>query len=216
MRREVMERLGLGFVACASWSFFAFVYGAGQLDTGLLLTAISAAGAWFWCETRPPAIIPQTQPRMLIETFSKNDIRVALMLAQQDASSLGYLLNKHEYWNLISIERLQPLSDIYSQWDRRVLFFQNRLLSDMLCGFMERLDNLKIKLAHDTAPQHLNGVMVTGYKPLDVVPADCHDELLDGSRAAGALAMAAGKSLSEIVAYVKLNIPEAFDEPLDV
>jgi hypothetical protein len=216
VQRATLERLGLGLIAGVSWSFFGYTLGSGEFDQGLLLTALSGLGAWFWSEIRPTSEIPEVVEQSgFTRTYSKNDVRVARGLAKAASGALGYLLNDHMYWSWLSSGELEPLKKVHRDWKRGILFFQDVELSNMLDAFMEDEQKLIIKLATDTAPQDIFGEQKIGYKPFNEVNQEHYDSLLRESRNADRLASSAGIRLERIVDFVRKEVPEAFDEPLN-
>ncbi|WP_416511213.1 hypothetical protein [Aliiroseovarius sp. YM-037] len=177
-------------------------------NPGAWLTLLTALIVWHFTEFKQ-------SEELGTQNTSQNDIRVARELVELHAGDFRYLLNDTDLWSFVPSEIYHRLGRICDRWERGTFFFHNRTLNRDLSELIDRLNTLDMKIAQDTVPKLIGGEFRTGYKPFNLVSDDEYRRLRNESKTANEIASQAWKLLDQIVAKIRMGIPEVLDEPID-
>lgn len=202
-------RVGLGFSALGCLYILLWPENIDYIKQwDKLISTITAISAWVFSEFYFNESPHSVQP-------SQNDTRVARELITLHAYKLRNLLKEEDLWSLIPSEYYSEIGHLRDQWDRGLLRFHDKELNNSLKIFIERLEKLSNKIAHDTTPELIGGKLKTGYKPIKYVKDEEYERLRSESKEANKLASQAWETLVELVNQIHKKIPIALDDPIN-
>lgn len=207
-RNQTLARLGTGCTALASLVWLLW-----PSD----LSFVNNPEAWFvfgtafiiWVLTE----LKQSE-EVSSSSVSMNDVRIGREMLKLHKGEFRYLLKDQDLWSFVESDAYSGLREFCNRRDDGSMLFHNRKLDKMLTDLTERLDTLSEKIAQDTVPEMIGGVMMTGYIPFRIVTDEEYQLRMKSSKEANAIANQAWNALDKLAREIRSGIPQALDEPL--
>ncbi len=200
---QVFSRIGFGLAAMGAliWMFWPDSF-ASVLDPESIFAFVTSFVLWVIAEFKQSEALILTEP-------SENDLGVAGEVLREHSGDLRWLLKDTDLWSFVDSEFYSKVIRMYDRHERDEIFFHDEKLNQKLNSFFAKLGAFLSHISLNTTPEQVGGSMMTGFKPISVVPDDEYERRRQLALEANDLASDAWMSFDELAKAIRQRMPSA-------